>query len=1151
MNNKDTIQCLRMWTDENNCMPKAIVGDEAFFQDDFLTYYRTHGIKELPCGARTPWPNRAETAVRLFKRQWEHMTKGLEDDRFKGITVKEAVKKTVWARNTQLTISGYSPLEIATGRRPPDLLDIETFDPAQLSTEPLAEDRTLQELQRLALKAHQEARQAADLRHDMAKRTMPSDGPYKPGEKVFVWMAPASTSDGSFKSARKEKWVRGTVINQEGAMVNVQVDSAIMRVNQSKVRRDHDEWHDVAVPGLDTSNPSPEIVEEEDDYAPEVDYAEAYFGEQSHWFYQTGKCDVVELFSSSTGLSWHMSNMDMKVGIPIDHKHGFSLHSKKKQLEAWRQLESLDPEYVLITNPSPIAWKHSVFQFCLEVMLWQHERGKGFVVITPPDSGFAHFLNTRWKLKDRIKRALSCTHLDMSNYITCDPSISTLYMFHNREKEEDMIQSRYTFKSGGKPWTDPHWKRLPSRLCSYVARFTRQHTWIDGRQLHLIEDLLHEFDDGALCGASLMLDHGVECSCLLQEFHNAENSFPVPLKHILPQRFTTPLLVQTLRKVDQLPRSTEASVIGSTDPRIMELIPGLQDIRQKTLPQMMFEQCSVFRGTYGRVNPLFQHPEDAVLIIWKPGDYDHVYFMFASQLYPHHEQFRIHDWSMIVYSHERTGAIKRRVEDPPPVGVDPPNPDDAHPDQHGHVPPNEPENDMEPVDPIDDDQQSDYQTGPEPDDDEEYIYPDDHGPPPDDDLDMPGVIQDSGEPPSSDDISSPPFSNPDLPIEEIVDPGNDDDDPGPDPTSEPIRVQRKQRTVSIDSTDALPKAKAKVIIKRPKVPLPGHVQPISAPMPKDFSNEDDEVDPTPDPTASSSHDHTVPLPTTTPTSFTPGDFSHQPQQQSAQEEDQESEEFSSPQEDGETEPYHTDDTPILTEEEITQLQEDDLETNPYHSDHSNFVEVDGDHFVLLHPKLHGAPEFGSYDVTGFKKFQQFMVKNGKKPKAESVITQEVLRKYAKEIKQAKLEEFRSFLDFTAMTFRDKRRHKIDNYVTGRWVLTSKVDKDGKFKKFKARWVCRGFQDAQKYDRQTDSPTATRYGFRVASQHAASQYWDLLHLDLKTAFLQGETYDLDRRIIHVQLPTDIGLPPYSVGCVPVRFMVWLMHHVGGGTEWTNS
>ena len=95
------------------------------------------------------------------------MSKNLEDDRFQGITIREAVKRTVWARNTQLTVSGYSPLEIATGRRPPDLLDIETSDPAQLSVDPLPEDKTQLELQRLALRAHQEARQAADLRHDM------------------------------------------------------------------------------------------------------------------------------------------------------------------------------------------------------------------------------------------------------------------------------------------------------------------------------------------------------------------------------------------------------------------------------------------------------------------------------------------------------------------------------------------------------------------------------------------------------------------------------------------------------------------------------------------------------------------------------------------------------------------------------------------------------------------------------------------------------------------------------------------------------------------------------------------------------------------------------------------------------------------------
>ena len=194
-----------------------------------------------------------------------------------------------------------------------------------------------------------------------------------------------------------------------------------------------------------------------------------------------------------------------------------------------------------------------------------------------------------------------------------------------------------------------------------------------------------------------------------------------------------------------------------------------------------------------------------------------------------------------------------------------------------------------------------------------------------------------------------------------------------------------------------------------------------------------------------------------------------------------------------------------------------------------FVSFDDMDFCVVGPNQ-APPSFNSYDPKGFSQFCQYLAKTTvkKTPKAESVITPEVLRKYAKEIKQAKLEEFRSFLDFTAMKYRDLRKHKIDNYVTGRWVLTIKIDKDGNFKKFKARWVCRGLQDAQKRDLQTDSPTATRYGFRVACQHAASSFWDLLHIDLKTAFLQGELYDLARRVIHVQLPTDIGLPPYLVG-----------------------
>ena len=89
----------------------------------------------------------------------------------------------------------------------------------------------------MALKAHQEARQSADLRHDMAQRTMPSDGPYKPGDKVFVWSAPVNVGAMPIKSKafKNERWIRGTVISQEGSMVNVHVDNAVMRADQSKM----------------------------------------------------------------------------------------------------------------------------------------------------------------------------------------------------------------------------------------------------------------------------------------------------------------------------------------------------------------------------------------------------------------------------------------------------------------------------------------------------------------------------------------------------------------------------------------------------------------------------------------------------------------------------------------------------------------------------------------------------------------------------------------------------------------------------------------------------------------------------------------------------------------------------------------------------
>ena len=61
---------------------------------------------------------------------------------------------------------------------------------------------------------------------------------------------------------------------------------------------------------------------------------------------------------------------------------------------------------------------------------------------------------------------------------------------------------------------------------------------------------------------------------------------------------------------------------------------------------------------------------------------------------------------------------------------------------------------------------------------------------------------------------------------------------------------------------------------------------------------------------------------------------------------------------------------------------------------------------------------------------------------------------------------------------------------------------------------------------SQSPAASRPGFRMACQAAANNHWDIIHIDRKTAFLQGESYDESRNVI-CELPKESGQPWYMV------------------------
>ena len=148
----------------------------------------------------------------------------------------------------------------------------------------------------------------------------------------------------------------------------------------------------------------------------------------------------------------------------------------------------------------------------------------------------------------------------------------------------------------------------------------------------------------------------------------------------------------------------------------------------------------------------------------------------------------------------------------------------------------------------------------------------------------------------------------------------------------------------------------------------------------------------------------------------------------------------------------------------------------------------------------------------------------RKNRARKEATLKELKIYARVFVEAKSVEIKSWFDNDVFDLVDIRKFKPKNFVTGRWVLTVKRDRDGKFQKCKARWVLRGFQDRQKDAQQTDSPTSTRPGLRLLCQNAASNSWSIRHIDLKIAFLQGQSYAPDRDVV-CQLPPEAGKPWY--------------------------
>eukprot|EP00435_Cladocopium_sp_Y103_P022068 s4856_g5.t1 len=182
-----TISLLLEYFETYQLNPRYIVADQASMGPEMEDYYNRHNIRPISLGPGTPWPNRAEAAIRLFKKQVNLMLVSLkEDPLLANITYRQLLRQACISRDTMITHGGVTPLELAFGRRPADST-AETMTPAQLSSEAPAPERQLEALRLLARQKFLEAKQSDDLRRDIASKLHLSDGPFFPGDKVYDW----------------------------------------------------------------------------------------------------------------------------------------------------------------------------------------------------------------------------------------------------------------------------------------------------------------------------------------------------------------------------------------------------------------------------------------------------------------------------------------------------------------------------------------------------------------------------------------------------------------------------------------------------------------------------------------------------------------------------------------------------------------------------------------------------------------------------------------------------------------------------------------------------------------------------------------------------------------------------------------------------
>ena len=1220
----ETIASLLDYFDTYQLTPKYIVGDQGFSGTELESFYNRKGIRFSPLGPQTPWPNRAEAAVRLFKHQVKLTLDGVRADPLcNPFTFGMLLRMASLARNSMVTFGGVTPLEMALGRRPPDIIGVDNADPAQLTSEVPRTEVSVEATRRIAMKAYLEARQSEDLRRDIASRLQFSDGPYFPGDKIYYWSPTPQKVKGHL--GRSSSWIKGKVVSQDGSMITIDLGTRVLKVNTSKIRKDHQPIEDIDVPlepvamysadttasvcHADTTAVDGRTTIKETDPANKLLHADSLLSGPEGVVYGSynwepvtqGKIDFLELFSGSARLSQVAAMNGLKVGTPIDLRTGFDILKVEGRKRAMEIIERQEPS-VVVMAPECAPWSQMtnindrdlrdakrakylpMVEFCVQVAIYQLRRGRHFIIENPQGSA----LWWQYVFRRIIEHPQGTYgNLAMCAYGMKDPNgyyyykpTSLLHSFPDGTL--DPVFKRCPNKLGGASHTHQqlegsapgHGSRTkpaqvyPYRFCSQIIRSLISYGNLRSlrpAQTLLVEELLTCLTTEELQEVTDDIRH------IEQEFVHFSSKTAIPVKEHY--------LRYAMHQMNMLSGKTEYP------PTLVNLQDDVSILRKHFIPTHTFENAVILRGTFLPLRTTYGNKRGA-LLLWKKKDVSQMYVLDTHSL--DLRSLKPNQWTCVfLWNSDGNMPDNPDVPQPqqniqPPPGLPPvdgqppvdlhndvpmdpdvnmPGPplvpdDDPHNAHDGDEPPEEP---MDPPTyppglPPDDTQPPDPHTGlPPPEDPPPSPHFPHHGPHP------------PGPPPSGSQV--PPTQPPHQPLPHFSPPTTLPLQPLPGNAFIPSlvvppHIQDTHMHHSIKRETTVP---ASSPTKKAKAPAPGNQMiapsgsssrnhlggdvPVSIPQnsskPKDNKpepndpDEDDETDPQAGPSAGP------------PILPIDDDAVEEPANVPVPEDDK-----------SDTAEYHSSPEGITDSDDTVEYQDlvinDDASWSllteeqklcsntgsfsvPRYIDNSP-VDVTGvrssnsyltsswiyrgqnnvrkNYSDITELYEHLSPEDSAY-MTLYQSLDKSSLLVGKKRKEATI---QERRDLAKQFLEAKKAECQSWFDNDVFEIVDLRKIRVRNFVKGRWVLTVKKDKDGKFLKCKARWVLKGFQDKQKYDQQTDSPAASRSGFRCATQQAANLGWDLYHMDLKTAFLQGEAYDETRDII-CEIPKECGYPPH--------------------------